>query len=309
MLWASIQFFGGLVILIIAGDYLVGAAVKLANYLRVSPMVIGLTIVSLGTSFPELVVSVNAALSGHPDISIGNVVGSNIANLALVLGFTGLISPLKVRRKTLLFDIPVMLLSSGLLIGFALDYEILRWEGTLLLLLLLGYNSWIIREGKRDFEPEESHETPNKTELFRGVIVLILSLAGLIVGADLLVDGAVFIARAAGVEERIIAVTVIAFGTSVPELATSLIAIRKNEIGISLGNLIGSNVFNVLGIIGVTSILSPLSVNVQTLQIDFWWFILIPLILFGVVLYRQAIDRITGIALVLTYLVYILILF
>jgi cation:H+ antiporter len=307
-----IQLISGLAILVVGGEFLVRASTKLAVYMKVSSIVIGLTIVSFGTSFPELVVSVEAALNGHPDIALGNVVGSNIANIALVLGITALLFPIAVGRSTLVKDWPIMLLVSCLLIGFGWDLEIQRWEGVVLLVGIIAYNVWIIRASRKETQEIEEIKTDfNKgaADLLRTILLLIISLAGLIWGADLLVDGAVGIARAFEIEERIIAVTIIAFGTSAPELATSLIAVYRKEDGISLGNLIGSNVFNILGILGATSILNPIVVNAEIKSFDFIFMIGIPLLLLPLMLFQSKVSRFAGFLLLIAYFGYIFLLF
>jgi cation:H+ antiporter len=307
-----IQLISGLAILVVGGEFLVRASTKLAVYMKVSSIVIGLTIVSFGTSFPELVVSVEAALNGHPDIALGNVVGSNIANIALVLGITALLFPIAVGRSTLVKDWPIMLLVSCLLIGFGWDLEIQRWEGVVLLVGIIAYNVWIIRASRKETQEIEEIKTDfNKgaADLLRTILLLIISLAGLIWGADLLVDGAVGIARAFEIEERIIAVTIIAFGTSAPELATSLIAVYRKEDGISLGNLIGSNVFNILGILGATSILNPIEVNADIKSFDFIFMIGIPLLLLPLMLFQSKVSRFAGFLLLIAYFGYIFLLF
>ena len=307
-----VQLLVGLIILIVGGDILVRSASKLAVYLKVSSLVIGLTVVSFGTSFPELVVSVNAALDGHADISLGNVVGSNIANIALVLGLTALIFPLAVSRATIIKDWPLLLIISSLLLVFCWDLEISRIEGAFLFLGIVAYNVIVIRTSRKDESQIEEIDTgyqKGKTDLLRTSILLSISLGALIWGADLLVDGAVGVARAFNIQERVIAITIIAFGTSAPELATSLIAVYRKESGISLGNLIGSNIFNILGILGVTSLLRPISVNPEIKTFDLLFMIGIPLFIFPFLVLRQKLTRLEGGMLLFVYLLYIFLLF
>jgi len=276
----------------------------------VSPMVVGLTIVSFGTSFPELVVSVNAALSGHADISMGNVVGSNIANLALVLGITAIIKPMFLTRNNLILDWPLMLLVSAGLILVSYDGKIVFYEGVILLIGLIGYNLLTMKLGRKEsMEEYESSSKPMLSNVLRSLLILIASLATLIFGANILIDGAVTIAEGVGVSERVIAVTIIAFGTSMPELATSLIAIRKNEIGLSLGNLIGSNVFNILAILGVTSTLTEVGVSQQILGFDMYWLIGIPLLVYPLLIWKQRVQRWIGLVLLASYISYIVLVF
>lgn len=308
-----VQLIVGLVLLIVAGEFLVRASTKLAVYMKVSSIVIGLTIVSFGTSFPELVVSVNASLDGHPDIALGNVIGSNIANIALVLGLTALIFPIVVRRSAVIVDWLLMMAISLVFIGFAWDLEIARWEGAILFSGIVIYNVWIIRasrkQKKAEIEEVETDFDKGTADLIRTLALLLVSLVGLIFGADLLVDGAVGVAKSFEIEERIIAITVIAFGTSAPELATSLIAVYRKEMGISLGNLIGSNIFNILGILGITSLINPIEVNASIKSFDFIFFLGIPLLLFPFLLIQLKVTRLQGFLLLACYLLYILLLF
>ncbi len=305
MIVGWIQLLGGLGLLIFGGDFIVRSAVKIATYLKVSPMVVGLTIVSFGTSLPELVVSVNAALSGHPDIAIGNIVGSNIANLALVLGLTTTIRPIRVVRNNIVFDWPVMLLATLVLVAFSIDNQVVRWEGLVLFALLMAYNFWVMRTGRLTSEVDLNTTLPRFTEVLRSVVILVVSLAALIIGADILIDGAVTIARGWGIEERVIAVTIIAFGTSAPELATSLLALRNNESGLGIGNLIGSNIFNILGILGVTSLITDVRVSSELFDFDFYWLMLIPLLAFPFLIFNQKIGRILGLTLLAAYFSYL----
>jgi cation:H+ antiporter len=314
MLLSWIELIGGLIILIAGGDFLVRTSVKLALFLRISSMVIGLTVVSFGTSFPELVVSLDAALGDHPDIALGNVVGSNIANLALVLGLSALLYPMAVKRTSVVFDWPVMLVATALLIAFAWDGIISAWEGLVLLFGIIAYNVVLIRASRiaNDEGSTAEEEGPthfSSANVIRVVMWFVLSLAALILGAELLVEGAVGVARSFGVEERVIGLTIVAFGTSAPELATSLIALHRNETSISVGNLIGSNIFNIFGILGVTAVCRPIPVNPAIQDFDFYWAIGIPLLLFPLLLTRMKLSRYEGGMLFLSYICYIWLLF
>ena len=305
MLLAWIQLIGGLVLLVFGGEFIVRSSVKIATFLRISPMVVGLTIVSFGTSFPELVVSVNAALSGYPDISIGNVVGSNIANLALVLGLTALIKPMEVTRSNIMMDWLIMLLATGTFILLSIDNVLVRWEGLFLVTSLFVYNIWIMRQGRSNYSEEIEVVKPPLAKILRSILILGISITTLVLGAELMIDGAVSIARNWDVEERVIAVTIIAFGTSVPELATSMLALRKNELGLSLGNLIGSNIFNILGIIGITATLTSIKVSQPVFDFDFYWVALIPLTVFPFLILNQKIGRFLGALLLMSYFAYL----
>ncbi|MDP4662833.1 MAG: sodium:calcium antiporter, partial [Salibacteraceae bacterium] len=229
-----------------------------------------------------------------------------------VLGLTALIFPIAVGRATLVKDWPIMLLVSALLILFGWDLTIERWEGVILFIGIIIYNVWIIRSSRKQNKEIEEVETNFKkgaADLARTLLLLLVSLGGLIWGADLLVDGAVGVARAFNIEERIIAITIIAFGTSAPELATSLIAVYRKEDGISLGNLIGSNIFNILGILGATSILNPIEVNAEIKSFDFIFMIGIPLALLPLMLFQSKVSRFAGFLLLISYFGYIFLLF
>lgn len=313
MIIGWLQLIGGLLILLAGGEFLVRAAVKLALHLNISSIVVGLTVVSFGTSFPELVVSVNAALDGHPDIAMGNVVGSNIANLGLVLGLTAVVFPIKVKRASVVLHWPLMLFSTLLLILFSWDLRIETWEAVVFLIGLVAYNVLVIKVSRTSeieaLEGVDSDIQKSWTGLFRTMMILVASVGLLILGADLLVEGAVTIARSFGIEERVIAVSIIAFGTSAPELATSLIAVYRKETSIGVGNLIGSNIFNILAILGITGVIQPIIVNPDIFSFDLLWALGIPLVLAPFLLTRMKVSRLEGSMLVLAYLSYLFLVF
>lgn len=277
----------GLTLLVIGGEFLVRSSVALSFKLKLSKMVIGLTVVSFATSAPELLVSIQAAMDGLSSISLGNVIGSNIANIGLVLGITALIAPLAIDRDFYKFNWPVMMVFSiGLYFLLKSGGMITRIEGSILLGLLIVY-LWLLlaraRKEKKEVAVEEvDDKLANVTGLKIGLWLLIGGLA-LWGGSELLVKGAVDVASMMGVSERVIAVTMIAVGTSVPELAASVIAALKKEKALSLGNLIGSNIFNIASVLGFTAIIQPISLdNEQLLSNDIWWMlgfagVLIPL--------------------------------
>jgi cation:H+ antiporter len=299
----------GLVILLVSGDLLVRGGVGLANHFNISRMVIGVTVVSFGTSAPELIVSLNAAVSGHPEIAIGNVVGSNIANIALILGITALLIPISVKSVSTLVDGPIMLFASLLFWWFAYSAGILEtFEGFIFVALLVAFIVFSIKNSK---EPEKSENTSMSYSILLSVGFIIASCLGLYFGSDLLVDNAVIIATNFNVSEHIISVTIIAFGTSVPELATSIIAVFKKEADISLGNIIGSNIFNIFGILGITSIIKEIPINNEVLGSDVFWMLGAAFILFLYMLPAKGskITRWKGASLVLIYFVYIFLLF
>lgn len=249
---------GGLVMLILSGKYLVTGGVQLSNFFNLSPLIIGLTVIAFGTSAPELIVSLQAVLQDHPDIAVGNVIGSNIANIALVLALTAMILPIKVKSKTLLRDWSVMFGASLLLFFFIQDDVLNNWEALLLFILLIAYIVYSVKKTGGNVEKSESSGKQLHISLI--LLIIILSSAGLAFGSDLLVKGASQIARNLGVSDKIISISLIAFGTSVPELATSIIAAIRKEMDISIGNIIGSNIFNVLAVLGISGTVKAISI-------------------------------------------------
>lgn len=301
----------GLVVLVLSGDYLVKFASGLAIKLRIPPVIVGLTIVSIGTSAPEIMASVRAALEGNPGITVGNVIGSNIANLALILGVTALIHPVRVDRSLMRSDWPVLMAASVGIWWFARNVEIARWEGLALvagavaLLAMLYFRS---RRARLTEQPTE--DTDEELEdASRPLAVLLGGIAaaslGLYYGSEWFVDGARSIAINNGVSDHIIGLTVVAFGTSVPELVASGIAAWKREPDLALGNLIGSNIFNIFLAAGISASIIPLPVDVQALEFDFWWMTGIALLVGLMMMHRAMIHRWKGAVLLLIYLAYI----
>jgi len=273
----------GFVLLFGGGHFLIFSSVKLARRFNISDMVIGITVVAFGTSAPELFVSLNAVFAGSADISISNVVGSNIANIALVMGFVAIIYPLRVKKPTIWIDWSVMMAASLLLYYFSWNNEKLNtWEGIVFLVLLGVYMSWLLYDTKVNKKSEKSEvEEGGKKQLalIWVIFIIIGSIAGLYLGSDLLVENAKKIAFDFGISERVVGITVIAFGTSVPELATSLIAAVNKNTDISIGNIIGSNIFNIFAILGITSAVQPVNVNPDFLGWDYPWMIGIAVLL------------------------------
>ncbi|UAB84100.1 calcium/sodium antiporter [Zunongwangia sp. SCSIO 43204] len=276
----------GLTLLVVGGEFLVRSSVALSFKMNISRMVIGLTVVSFATSAPELLVSLQAALDGFSDISLGNIMGSNIANIGLVLGVTAMISPIAVDRDFYKFNWPVMMAFSFALFFFLLNGEdIDRLEGGALVLGLILYLLFLIMRSRKVKEEvvEEVDDSLKGTSWFKIIIWLIIGGAALYGGSELLVNGSVSLARDLGVSERVISVTMIAIGTSIPELAASVIAALKKEKALSFGNLIGSNIFNIASVLGITSLIQPIVMQSQeVLSKDIYWmiafsFILVPL--------------------------------
>jgi len=274
----------GLTLLIFGGSWLLKAAVALSLRLNIPKIVIGMTVVSFATSAPELIVSIKAALDGFPDLALGNVVGSNIANLGLVLGITLLLGSINVKKSFYTTDWPVMMLASLLFFGFIyFDQELQQHEGIIMVVLLFAFLVYLLRfqtPAVEDEKPEDDVLLPN----YKTVLFLVLGGTALWGGSEFLIHGAVGLASFYGVTERVIAVTVVSIGTSIPELAASIIAVIKKEKAISLGNLIGSNIFNLLAVLGITSIITPIKVMDQGLLTnDIFWmlglsFLVLPLV-------------------------------
>lgn len=296
----------GLVLLVGSGEVLVRGAVGISYWFKISPLVVGMTIVSFGTSAPELLVSLQAALGGNPDISIGNVIGSNVANLALVLGLTAIIFPIVVDVNSIKMDWPSMMLATILLFLFIYDNKLERWEGAILFVGLLVFNVYIIRKSRKQTKSESVDEqNVGKSAVWLNVILIVAGSVGLVFGSDLFVDGAVGIAKRFGVSDLVIGTTVVAFGTSVPELITSTIAAFRKQTDISIGNLIGSNLFNIAAILGITSLVTDIPVNEKVVSFDIWWVLGISALVLPMMLLRRKITRIKGLILVSCYVVYI----
>lgn len=254
----------GLVFLIVGGDFLLKAAVSISLKLNIPKIVIGMTVVSFATSAPELIVSVQSALLGAPDLALGNVVGSNIANLGLVLGITVILSPILVTKNFYRFDWPIMMIASLVFFGFILDGVLVFWEGALMFLLLLFTIIYLIKFQEKAVV-EEIHEVDASYSVFKTLVYLVIGSLGLAFGSQWLIDGAVSLSTQLGVSERVIGVTMVSVGTSIPELVASVMAVLRKEKAISIGNLIGSNLFNLLAVLGITSMIIPIEVMDTTL--------------------------------------------
>ncbi|MEW4487178.1 calcium/sodium antiporter [Thalassoglobus sp. JC818] len=261
----------GLVVLTAGAELLVRGASKLAVSCGVSPLVVGLTVVSFGTSAPELVVCLQSSLNGQPDVALGNIVGSNIFNVLLILGLSAMIVPLQVSQQLVRFEVPLMIGLSGLVWLMALNGSISRLDGLILSIGLVVYTLWAIIKSRREqgaiqaeyeaeFGQKESSSTAKSTLI--NVVMLVAGLALLVVGARWFVDSAVTISRSLGVSELIIGLTIVAAGTSLPEAATSVMAAIRGERDIAVGNAIGSNLFNIMAVLGISSLVSPIGVPV-----------------------------------------------
>lgn len=272
----ALLILAGLVLLIAGGEGLVRGAASLALRLHIPPMIVGLTVVSFGTSAPELMVSLQAALKGHPDMAVGNVVGSNLSNIGLILGLTALFFRIEVDRKDFRRDFLFLLLFTGLYYGLLLDGETNFFDGLLLLLVLGAYLFLLLRSVRihRVKAREEKVEVQVPDPLWRSLLFIILGLIGLKYGADLLVNGSVTLAEIWGVSERVISLSIVSVGTSLPELAASIISAFRGQKEMALGNVIGSNIFNIGSVIGICSLITPVAPESdQILTTDYWWMI------------------------------------
>ncbi|WP_371154894.1 calcium/sodium antiporter [Jannaschia sp. 2305UL9-9] len=289
----------GLIALLTGGGWLVSGAVGVAAKLRLSPLVIGVTLVGMGTSLPELLTSLRAAMAGAPDIALGNVVGSNIANILLILAATALLAPVAFPVSTWRRDGLVLLAVTalgGLWIAFAGGLD--RLGAGVFLLVFALWMTWQLRSGAA------AEDVPEELPVGRALLLLIVGFAGVLLGAECLVRGAIGIAQDFGVSEAVIGLTVVAVGTSLPELATSIMAARAGRADLALGNILGSNVFNLLGILGVTAFVSPLSADARFATVD------VPVMLGAVVVLlmlglRERIGRVGGSLMIAGYAVYV----
>ncbi len=299
-----LSIMAGLVGLFLGGEALVRGSVSIAHKMSISPFVIGLTVVGFGTSTPELLVSVQAALKGVPDIAIGNIVGSNIANVLLIVGVTALVWPIHVAGSALRRDTTIMILSALALVPLFAMGEIGRVAGLTLVAGLIAYLVWTFLKPRQEASDDEAEAAA--TPIVNALLWVALGLVGLLFGARFLVDGAVSVAQDFGVSEAFIGLTIVAIGTSLPELATSLIAAFRHQSDIAIGNIVGSNIFNVLGILGVTSIVAPIPVAPRFLTFDLPIMIVVSIVLTGLLLLHQKIGRRTGAVMLLAYCAYLL---
>jgi len=295
----------GLTVLIIGGNLLLKAAVSISLRFGIPKLLIGMTVVSLATSAPELIVSIKSALKGSPDLAISNVLGSNIANLGLVLGITILFSPISISKSVYRKEWPIMMFSAIYFLIVIVDGTISKIEGGILVCFLVMTISALIKlRDKSEVELENS----NEDSLFKSLFILFFGGLFLYYGSEWFIDGAIMLANSFGISERIIGITVVSVGTSIPELVTSLVAVLNKEKSISLGNLLGSNIFNVFAVLGITSLVTPLTVldqsiiNYDIYVMLFFAAIILPLIFFPK---KLVLGRKEGIIILLFYTLYV----
>lgn len=253
----------GFVLLIKGADMFVDGSSAIARILRVPSVIIGLTIVAMGTSAPEAAVSITAGLNGNNDIALSNVIGSNIFNLMVVVGVCALMKKFNVDKTILKRDYPISIAATILLFVFMIDLKLARWEGLILLICMAGYIVLTIRDALRN--RTEMTEEDKKESLLKSIIFMVVGIAAVVFGGDLVVDNACLIAGAWGLSENLIGLTIVAIGTSLPELVTSIVAAKKGESGLALGNVIGSNIFNILFILGMSSGLHVIAVSMESI--------------------------------------------
>jgi cation:H+ antiporter len=313
---AIIQLIGGVAALFVGGHYLVQGATRIALFARISTSVVGLTVVAMGTSLPEMAVSVGAAARGVTDLAFANIIGSTIFNIGAILGITALVIPIAVKRQTIRFEYPVMLVVAGIVALLCRDLRVDRLEGGFLFLALIMFTAFVVHLSRREVEGDEAdalaREVKRTAKLDGGagrawgmsISLVTISIAALIGGADLVVRGAVTIASSMGVDERIIGLTVVAMGTSLPELATSLIAAIQGERDMALANIIGSNIFNLLGVLGATALIFPVPLN-PAASLDIWVMLGFCAALFPLMLFGRKVSRLDGALLVVGLGVYL----
>lgn len=306
---------GGFVLLFGGGEFLVRGAVAISRRLGISPLLVGMTVVAFCTSAPELIVSVQSALAGNPDISVGNVVGSNICNIALILGLSALIKPVTVDRKDVRPDTIMMLISAALLLVLGFAGQVVRWEGALMVAALATY---IIIQYRReivagtaatDWHAEEAEEFKTRFGLPGAFAAIAGGLGALVVGSDLLINGATAIAAQFGVPDAVVGLTVVALGTSLPELATSAIAALRGHSDVAVGNVVGSNMFNVLSILGITAVITPVNISAQMARFDIPLMVAVSVFAAVVLLTRGHFGRLLGGAMLAGYVAYVVFLF
>ena len=308
-------FLGGLVVLILGADFLLRGATRLAAAFGVSPLAIGLTIVAIGTASPEIAVSLQASLNGQADLTLGNVLGSNIFNILFILGISAVATPIVIAEQLIRMDAPIMLAASILVLGISLDGRIGLIDSLVLLAGLIGYTVFALRQSRAESQKvqneyaEEYAEKQPRTarNMLIDVFFILVGLVMLAVGSRWLVDAAVVIARALKVSELIIGLTIVSVGTSLPEVTTSLIAALKKESDIAVGNAVGSNIFNLLGVLGVGALLAPdgITVSVRVLQFDMLVMIFVALVSLPIFYIDNRISRLEGGLLLIYYLSYV----
>ena len=306
MLSALLFILIGFVLLIGGADWLVRGAVAIANKLKIPSIIVGLTIVAFGTSTPEFVVSIKAALNGAGGISVGNIVGSNIANILLILGVAGTISSVTCEKKIFLRDWGFMMFTTILFAVFALNGKFVFWHGLVMLAVLIGFIIFNYINSKDSNEDDSETKSPIADKNWFTVIgITAIGLVAILYGSDLLVKGAVNLAKIFGISEAVIGLTIVAVGTSMPELATTVVAAIRKQNGVALGNVVGSNIWNIVFIMGATSTIVDVEVVKQILVYDMWVMVGATVVLLPIMMTQSKMNRIEGILFLLLYAGYI----
>ena len=302
----------GLVLLILGAERFVHGAAATARNFGIAPLLIGLTVVAFATSAPEVLVSVVAASRGEPGLAIGNAIGSNIVNIGLVLGMTAIVRPIKLESATLRREMPALLAVTLLVVSLFLDARLTNIDGYVMLTGLVIVMIWLARLGsrsaandpiKKDFEAE----IPDDVSMKSAVLWVVVGLSALLLGAEWLVTGAIGIAHTLGVSEVVIGVTIVAFGTSLPELAVSLISVLKGEYGLAIGNIVGSNIFNLLAVIGIAAAIEPMTLHPSVLSLHIFVMVAFTLVLFAMTYDydgKARLSRLEGVALLAAFIAY-----
>ncbi len=306
-----LQIAAGFILLLFGAEFLVRGAVALARRLNVSPMVIGMTIVAYGTTAPELVVSLEAALTNVPAIAVGNIIGSNIANILLILGTAAVIYPIACKPQALKRDGAVMLAAAVLMVILGLTGAITAVQGAVMLFALVSltlYAYWSERRNSASAdllsrEAEEFADWPRS--LWHSLLAVIGGITSVIFGAQVLVPGAVELARAFGISEAVIGLTLVAVGTSLPELATAVVAAYRRHPDIAIGNVVGANTYNILAILGVVSVVEPLTIPAQIVGFDIWFMLAVTIVLLATILVRRGLSRAVGAGFLVIYGIYL----
>lgn len=309
----TLFFIAGLVLLVLSGDVLVRGAVAIAQRLHVPSIIVGLTVISMGTSAPELFVSLQAALNGAPDLAVGNAVGSNIANALLVLGLPALVAPIYFVERGARRSVVFMIVITITLLILAIDGTISSFDGWILLALFAVYLAYSFAATKSSInasklaamEEKTDPEAVNNLPVFLSVGYLLFGIAGLGIGAKLTVDGALGIAHTLGIGQTVIGTTIVALGTTLPEIAATMAAAMRRHSGVAIGNVIGSNIFNLLAILGLTSIIVPLPVASRIMGFDLWVMLATSALLVPMAFIRRPFGRRIGALLTLAYLAYL----
>ena len=307
-LLAIVALIVGLAVLIAGADMLVRGAAQLARVMGLSAFAVGVTVVAFGTSAPELFASIGAALSGVPDLAVGNVVGSNIANILLILGVGAIMVPIGVHRRVRMTELPIMLAITAGATLLMIDHVITRVEGGLLAIGLLGYVLFIIKAHRVDIEHEGDDAIAHPKSIKMDLLLIGLGIAGLGLGAKGLVWGASELAIMVGVPAGVVGTTIVAFGTSLPELAATVRAAMSKESDMAVGNVVGSNIFNLLSVLGITALIQPLTTPSE-MSLDIWMMLAVSTFLVILVLFRPALGRFLGTLFVLGYVAYIVLSF